>query len=278
VVFDNANGQVLHIDTPDDKIYVAHAYVNIPIVGDVEVTDVYLDNSLGLAYLQGNYTTGNNIKVPVIPGYHDINMKINGVSTTTVIAGVLGGTGIKVMEPGSSTITEYADSGIISSIAATAGATAFVVATAEGTMTASLTATISGDSEIVNRAHFGSTPPAPPTPNPKDPLKAYVDVYKNGVLVGQQQIYFSSNPVAQIASQVTGSASGITASYAYDQTVVNGLMTANVMPGDMVEFYLYAEIVADGYAPPIPPGHVFYHYSGDGHATSRIHSGSVLVS
>ncbi len=278
VVFDNVNGQILHIHTPDDKIYVVHAYVNIPIVGDVEITDVYLDSTLSLFYLQGNYTTGNNLKVPVIPGYHDINMKINGVPTTTVIASVLGNVGLKVIEQNSSTITEYTENNMVSSIKATAGATSYVIATAEGALTTSLTATISGDSEIENHAHFGSPPPMPPAPPPKDPLRAYVDVYKNGILVKQQQIYFNANPAVQNTGQITGSSSSVTARYAYEQTVVNGVMTTRVSPGDIVEFYLYASIDAEGYAPPISPGHVFYHYSGEGRATATIHSGSILTS
>ncbi len=278
VVFDNVNDQILRIHTQDDKIYVAHAYVNIPIVGDVEITDVYLDNSLALSYLQGNYTTGNNLKVPVIPGYHDINMKINGVPTTTVIASVLGSTGLKVIEPNSSIITDYAESDMISLIEAATGAVSYVIATAEGTMVTSLTATISGDSEIKNYAHFGSPPPLPPVPPPSDPLRAYVDVYKNGALVKQQQIYFNANPAVQNAGQTTGSSSSVTTKYTYPQTVVNGVITTTVLPGDMIEFYLYASVKAEGSAPPIPPGHVFYHYSGEGRATATIHSGSILTS
>jgi hypothetical protein len=64
----------------------------------------------------------------------------------------------------------------------------------------------------------------------------------------------------------------------YPQTVVNGVITTNVLPGDFVELYLYANIQADGSTPPIPSGHVFYHHSGEGHATTTIHSGSILSS
>ncbi len=278
VVFDNVNDQTIHIPTTDDKIYVVHAYVQIPVVGDIQVTDTYLDSQLALPYINGNYTTGNSIKIPVIPGYHDINMKINGISTTTVIANVLGGSGLKVIEPNSSMITDYAENSIILSIGATAGSTAYVIVTSGGTLTTSLTATISGDSEIENYAYFGSPPPPPLPPPPKDPLQAYVDVYKNGVLVQQQQIYFNANPITQNTGDTSGSSSSVTAKYSYPQTVVNGIITTNVSPGDMVEFYLYAHIQADGPIPTIPGGHVFYHYSGDGHATATIHSGSILTS
>jgi hypothetical protein len=155
IVFDNLNHQTMHIQTPEEKIYVVHAYVSIPVVGQVEVTDVYLDNHLSLAYLDGNYTTGDKIMVPVIPGYHDINMKINGVPTTTVIANVLGGIGLKVIGPTSSTITRYEENAIVSSVSSTAGSMSYVISTKEGSMVVSLTATISAESEVENYAHFG---------------------------------------------------------------------------------------------------------------------------
>ncbi|MFY9299864.1 MAG: hypothetical protein WAO91_01570 [Candidatus Nitrosotenuis sp.] len=277
IVFDNVNNQVIHIPTQDDKVYVAHAYVQIPVVGNVTVTDTYLDNQLALSYLNGNYTTGDHIKVPVIPGYYDINMRINGVPTTTVISNVLGGTGLKVIPPSTSTITDYDDNNMISTISATSGTTAYVISTTAGTITTSITATISGNSEIENYAYFGAPPPAPPPPPPRDPLKAFVDIYRNGVFASQQQIYFNPNPTIQNSAGVSGSSSYLVDKYTYPQTVINGVITTNVVPGDMIEFYLYANISADGSAPPVPSGYIFYHYSGEGHATATIHSGSILT-
>lgn len=278
IVFDNLNRQTIRIQTPEEKIYIVHAYVSIPVVGEIEVTDVYLDNHLSLGYLDGNYTTGDKVRVPVIPGYHDINMKINGVPTTTVIANVLGGTGLKVMESTSSTITSYEENAAVSSVSSTAGSTSYVISTKEGTMIASLTATISAESEVENYAHFGYPPQPPPPPIPRDPLKAYVDVYKNGVLVKQQEIYLNTNPTVQNTGQAVGSASRVSVKYVYSQTVINGAITVDTFPGDMVEFYLHANIQADGPIPPIPSGVVFYHYSGQGHATVTIHGGSILSS
>jgi hypothetical protein len=278
VVFDNINGQTIHTSTPEDKVYIVHAYVQIPVVGNVTVTDTHLGNMLQLSYLDGNYTTGNHIRVPVIPGYYDIHMKINGVPTKTVIADVLGATGLKVIPPSISTITRSDDNDLVSSIAATSGSVSYVIATMSGSITTSITATISGDSEIKNYAYFGAAPPAPPAPHPKDPLKAWVDVYKNGVLVMQQQIYFNSMPNPQNSGGVSGTSSYVIDKYTYPQTVIGGVVTTNVLPGDFVEFYLYANIEADGSAPPIPPDHVLYHYSGEGRATATIHSGSILSS
>ncbi|MEW6043447.1 MAG: hypothetical protein AB1608_04225 [Thermoproteota archaeon] len=278
IVFDNLNQQTIHIQTPEEKIYVVHAYVSIPVVGEAKVTDVYLDNHLHLGYLEGSYVSGDKIKIPVIPGYHDINMKINGIPTTTVIANVLGGTGLKVVEPTSSTITSYKEDDLISSVSSTVGSTSYLVSTKEGTLTASLTATVSAESRIDNHAHFGYPPPPPPPPPPRDPLKAYVDVYKNGALVKQQEIYFNANPAVLNTGESVSSTSSVTARYVYPQTVINGVITVDTSPGDMVEFYLHANIRADGPTPQVPPGSVFYHYSGQGHATVTIHGGSILAS
>lgn len=278
VVFDNVNEQVIHIQTQDDKVYIVHAYVQIAVVGNVTVTNTYLDNALALGYLDGNYTTGEQIIIPVIPGYYNINMDINGVPTTTVISNVLGGTGLKVISPSTSTITDYDDNSVISSISSTTGSTAYVISTTSGTITASVTATISGDSEIKNQAYFGSPPPPPPPPQPRDPLKAYVDIYKNGAFVSQQQIYFNPVPSVQNSGGASGSSSYVIDKYTYPQTVISGVITTNVFPGDMVEFYLYANIEAEGSAPPVPPGSILYHYAGEGHATTSIHSGTILTS
>lgn len=278
VIFDNVNGNTFHINTSEEKIYVVHAYVQIPVVGNVTVTDVYLDNALAVSYLDRNYTTGDHIRVPVIPGYYNINMKINGILTTTVIANVLGNSGLKVIQPSTSTITQYNENNIIPSIKATAGSVSYIVATASGIITTSITATISGESEIKNYAYFGAPPSPPPSPAPRDPLKAWVNVYKNGVLVNQKQIYFNANPISQNSGGVSGSSSYVADKYVYSQTVINGIITTNVLPGDFVEFYLYANVEAVGSTPPIPSGYVFYHYSGEGHGTATVHSGSILSS
>ncbi|MDC8438147.1 MAG: hypothetical protein LV468_04005, partial [Candidatus Nitrosotenuis sp.] len=276
VVFDNANRQTLRINTADDKVYVVHAYVQVPVVGNVTISDVYLDSSLAIPYLSGNYTTGDKIKIPIIPGYHDLNMKINGIPTTTIISQVLGGTNLKVVEPSTSTITQYSDGDPIMSIESVAGSVSYVVATTEGTITAVLTATVSGDSMIENYAYFGLPPPSPPAPAPKDPLTAWVDIYKNGVLAETQQIYFNSNPISQNLAGTAGSSSYVTDRYTYPQTVISGVVTTGVMPGDFVELYLYASIRADGSIPPVPPGYVLHNYAGTGSATATIHSGSIM--
>jgi hypothetical protein len=121
VVFDELNNQTIHIDTQDDKVYTVHAYVKIPVTGNVSVTDTNLDGTLYLPYLDGEYSDGESIMVPVIPGYRTINIAINGVSTSLDYADVLGGTGIKIASPATSTIQRSDITTPISSSEATAG-------------------------------------------------------------------------------------------------------------------------------------------------------------
>lgn len=278
VVFDNLNRHMIYNPSPDSNVYVAHAYVQIPVVGNVTVDKTHLDNALPLPYIDGSYSTGERIRVPIIPGYREINMVINGVQVLTRISDVLGGTGLKVVEQDSSTITKYDSRSLVSAVSATAGSVAYVVSTAEGVVTTSITATISGSSEIENHAYFTSPPPLPPAPPPRDPLKAYVETYRNGKFVSRQEIYFNANPVIENRSAGSTSYSSVIAKYSYPQTVVSGVVTTQVMPGDMVEFYLYANIYAEGPVPPIPSGYIFQNYAGKGTATASIHSGSILSS
>lgn len=278
VVFDNANARTLYIPTNDHKVYVSHAYVQIPITGNVTITGLRLDDALFLPYLDGNYTTGDRLRVPIISGYGSISMKISGIPASIKIEDVLGGSGLRVVEPATSTITQYDDDGMVTSASSTAGAVAYMIATSDEKITSSVTATISGSSEIENRAYFGAPPPPPPPPPPSDPLKAYVDIYRNGQFVSQQQIYFNANPVAENHGAVYGSMSSVLSKYTYPQTAISGTFTTSAAPGDMIEFYLYANIHADGPVPPVPQNHILYNYVGKARATVTIHSGSILSS
>lgn len=277
VVFDNLNQMTLHVPSQENTAYVAHAYVQIPIIGNVTIGDMHLDG-MPLSYLNGDYSSGERIRVPVIPGYQKINMKINGIAASITISEVLGGTGLKAITPSTSTITRYDGDGIVSSISATTGTVAYLISTADGTITTSITATISGSSRIENSAYFTAPPPIPPAPPPTDPLRAYVDTYRNGKFVSQKQIYFNANPIMTNTGIVSGSSSTVIATYTYPQTVINGVLTTSAFAGDMIEFYVYANTQADGPIPPIPSGHTLTSHAGKGHATATIHGGSILSS
>lgn len=286
VVFDNINGQTIHIPTSDDKVYVVHAYVQIPVTGSVTVTNINLgggtlETSLGtlsLSYLNGNYINGQTIKVPVIPGYLNINMVINGVPITTIISNVLGGTGVKIANPATQTINDQYTDSALSLIESTTGTIAYAIATTTGNLNANVFGTISGSASLTNTVTLTIPPPPPPHVVRKDPLTGWIDIYKNGVLVQSAQLLFNDQPTFTSSNTVSGSSQIQTASYSYAQTTISGTIVTSVAPGDMVEYYLYAKIHADG-IPLVPPsGYTVTAVTSQGTATATIHSGSVNIS
>ncbi|QLH09295.1 hypothetical protein DSQ19_07260 [Candidatus Nitrosotenuis sp. DW1] len=286
VVFDNVNGKTIHMPTVDDKIYVVHAYVQIPVTGSVTITNTTLNGgtlgmSLGellLSYLNGNYENGDLIKVPVIPGYLNINMNINGIPTITMISNVLGSTSIKVANPATQTINDQDTDSALAFIESTTGISAYVVSTVTGNLNANFLAVISGSSTLTNTVTLATLPPLPPPVIRKDPLTGWIDIYKNGVLVQSIQLFFNDQPTFTSNNIVSGNSQIQTAAYSYSQTTISGTSVTIVAPGDMIEYYLYAKVHADG-IPLIPPtGYVVSTVTSKGIATATIHSGSVITS
>lgn len=286
IVFDNINSQTIHIPTADDKIYVVHTYVQIPVTGSITITNTNLSGGtlgtslgeLSLSYLNGNYNSGDLIKVPVIPGYLNINMNINEVLTTTVISNVLGGTGIKIASPVTQTINDSDTDSIIPFIESTTGTIAYTISTATGNINANVLATISGSASLTNTVTLTVSPPPPPPPVRKDPLTGWIDIYKNGVLVQSVQLFFNDQPTFSSSNTVSGSSQIQTTSYSYTQTTISGTTVTSVTPGDMIEYYIYAKVHADGIPLAPPSGYIVSTVTSQGTATATIHSGSVNTS
>ncbi len=286
VVFDNINDKTIHIPTVDDKVYVVHAYVQIPVTGSITVTNTNLSagtlgtslGALSLSYLNGNYTNGDLIKVPVIPGYLNINVDINGVTTTTMIPNVLGGTGIKVANPATQTINDQDTDSALAFIESTTGTIAYAISTTTGNLNANFLAVISGSASLTNTVILTTPPPPPPPVIRKDPLTGWVDVYKNGVLVQSIQLFFNDQPIFTSSHLVSDLSQIQTATYSYTQTTITGTSVTSVTPGDMIEYYLYAKVHADGIPLAPPSGYIVSTVTSQGMATATIHSGSVNTS
>ena len=280
VAFDEANQQTIRIESDDDKVYMAHAWAQIPVIGSVSVKNVNLDGVTDLTYLNGDYQDGQYIRVPVIPGFKTIHLEVNNVKASLSYSDILGGTGIKIASPATSTITEYDLGSAVPSIESTTGTTTFAMATAEGTLKAIISAQISGTSDIANTITLNLPPPPPPPPARADPLSAWVDVYKNGTFVKKIEMFFDDTP--DFTPGATLDAANLkyvqTASYQYDQSAISGNVEIDVMPGDFVEIYLYAKIHADGIAVQIPPGFVMNGIASQASATANIHSSSITTS
>ena len=282
VVFDNLNHETIHIDTDEDLVYTVHAYVKIPVIGNVEITDTIIHGTNGdvrLDYLNGNYTTGNEIEVPIIPRFNSVSMKINNVETQLDFSNVLGGTGIKIANSDSSTIKKSDLDNRITSMESIVGTTAYVIATSDGTINALVSETISGSVTITNNYQLEEIPPTPPTPPRRDPLSGWVDVYVNGEKIGDS-ISLGVNPYPDFTanSGLSGTSAFQSVSYSYPDYVVMGSVIIDVDAGDFVEFYLYAKIHGDidGYV--TPSGFTIISESGYGVATVNIKSASIQTS
>ena len=75
IILDKYHDQEIHIDTTEDRIYIVHAYVNVPITGNITVTNIQLVGrdanvtNLPLNYLEGTYD--EPIFIPVVPTTRD---------------------------------------------------------------------------------------------------------------------------------------------------------------------------------------------------------------
>ena len=295
--FDHMNHVILDLPFPKDQAYNIHAYVKIPIVGDVRISNVGLDGSdpslyndgrnfdgsLTLGYLDGEYSDGQSLFVPIIPTFKQIRLTINEIPTYLNIADVLGGTGLHIADPVSSTITKSRPDGFIHSIEATAGAITYMIATIDGNAKANIQATIYGESTITNTRKYLELPPPPPPPLPRDPLSAWVEVYINGELqtIGGNsatQIFFSDQPVEDHDSGRTGTTAHHTAGFAYPAVTVLDTISIPVQEADFVEFYFYGRIYAEGSIPPVPSGYEEYRRSSDASATVTIRYAGINTS
>ena len=283
IVLDHANSESFVVPGIDDIAYAVHAYVKMPVTGTVSINGTSLDG-LALPYLDGSYSGGDSLLIPVIPTYGGISMSINGMDAYLGIADVLGGTGLRITDPVSSTISTSRDR-FVDGIQSTAGIVAYAVAPTDGRMKAHVRAEISGVSEITNtRTYFENTPPPPPPPRPRDPLTLWIEVYVNGQLREidgrkQTQIFFSDAPDESHQSGASGSHSTFhTARFSYPDILVFDSMSVPVEAADFVEFYFYNRIEAQGSVPLLPAGFHEHAQHGRASATASIRHASINTS
>lgn len=260
VVFDPANGQAFELqDGRLDRLYVAHAYAKVPVTGGAAISGVSLDGEVRLPYLDGQYSDGDSLMVPVVPARRAVQMEVNGVRASLGIADVLGGTGLMIADPATSSVSVQKPGAFVDSVEATAGAVAYLVAHSDGDAKAHVRASVSGSSEITNTRTYQAQPPPPPPPAPRDPLTTWLRVYVNGdpVRVGggeQVRIFFSDSPSEAHESGAGPSSSYHTARFTYPEIDVFETVSVPVREADFVEFYFYSRVRAEGSAPPAAPG------------------------
>lgn len=277
VLFDDMHKKTIRINTSDsdDKVYVVHTYAHIPITGTVNITDLNLDGTLDMSYLNGIYADNDSLNVPIIPGFKQINMRINGIDTSLKYANILGSTGITIAEPATSHIIQNSITSAIMSAESTAGTTAFAIATSDGVLKAVISETISGAITIKNTYQLERIPPPPPPPPKRDPLTAKVDIFVNGKLIESRVL--GVNPYPDFASQNIRQGAKVIQSvtYSYPEYTISGTASVNVMAGDFVEFHVYAKIhgAIPEYTPP--SGYLVTSSSGVSSAVANIKSAHI---
>ena len=282
IIFDHANKEVLTVPA-SQNLYNVHAYVKIPISVDVNISDVSLDGRLDIDYLDGRYTRGDAIFIPVVPTYKSIQITINGTETHLGIADILGGTGLYIADSISSDITMNRPDGFIREIRATASAITYMIATDDGSAKAQVQATVSGESEITNSRTFTKIPPPPPPPQPRDPLTTWIEVYVNGKIQTingntRTQIFFSDSPKESHSSGKSNTSAHHTAIFSYDSVTVTNTISVPVQAADFVEFHFYNQIYAQGSIPPVPNGYAEYKKSASAYAKATIQHASINTS
>ena len=275
VLFDSIHKKTIHVSTSDYKVYVIHTYAHIPVTGTVTITDLNLDGTLDLPYLNGVYNNNDQLDVPIVPGFKQINLRINGVETSLKYANILGNTGITIADPATSHITQNSISSAIRSAQATAGTTAFAIATSDGVLKAVISETISGVITITNTYQLEHVPPPPPPIPRRDPLTAEVDIFVNGQFIERKTL--GINPYPDFSYQNTRQGNQVIQSvtYSYPAYTLSGTASVDVRAGDFIEFHVYGKIYG---AIPIytpPPNYIVTSSSGVSSATANIKSAHI---
>lgn len=288
IVFDPRAGEGIRVAGDADRVYTVHTWAQVPVTGTVTVSDVEVrtrdGTGLRLEYLDGEYSAGagdgGRIWVPVIPGHFSIHMKINGVDAALRYSDALGGSNVRVIPASTSTVSRASLDAPIASIGASAGTSAYAIASSDLPVVAIVSATMSGTAYIEHE-HAARTIRS----CVRDPLTGWVTAYKNGELVYESRRMVDYNPAITRSSTVNDAGFGVTrATFQYGHVAISETVVVNdVSAGDFVEFHVHANIYAEH---PFPSvlfrswcgwGTTTVHVSSEASATANIHGGSIIV-
>ncbi len=284
-VFDHHNSKYITIqkNATGPDLYITTAYAKISLAGDIIVDSIHLDEKLALPYLNGTYSRGESMYVPIIPQYKRIDMTINGTETSLEYKDILGGTSIRLAGPSTTTlITKSQDP--IREAGATTSTNTYSIATADGMMKAVFTQTANGNVWIKN-SYMIRDPPPPPLPALLDPLDATVNIYVNGERKKTINLGINADPDASkdakskdVGGRFNKKLVTRTVNYDYSSFVFSGNAQIPVEAGDFVEFHVITRILGeiDRYTPPA--GKIIEEDWGESRATVNIESASIQTS
>lgn len=288
IVFDPHAGESLRVAGDADSVYTVHTWAQVPVAGTVTVSDVEVrtrdGTGLRLGYLDGEYSAGagdgGRIWVPVIPGHFSIHMRVNGVDAALRYSDALGGSNVRVIPASTSTVSRASFDAPINSIGASAGTSAYAIASSDLPIVAIISSTMSGTAHIEHTHEARQVRTCM-----RDPLTGWVTAHKNGELVYESRRIIDYNPAITRSSTVNAEGLGATrAEFAYGRVAIDETVVVNgVSVGDFVEFHVHANIYAE---------HAFstveqrtwcgwwtnaVHVSSEASATANIHGGSIIV-
>ncbi len=282
-VFDLQHLNITHLSTSSDQVYVPFAYIQIPVAVPATITDVKINHDVTLGYLDGNYSPGSSLFVPIIPGEQEVDITVNGQTLSIPLNAIENPVGLKAIPVITNTNAQYSSTGQITSIDVNTVTSAFAIAPNTGRMFATAALRVSGESSLTSDVSMYFVPNPPPPPRPRDPLSVYVDVYVNGQFVKSDLIYYDSDPIFSPLQAMNGLTYLQAENYKFKQTTTIGNEFVNVNAGDMVQFIIRTTVHADGQPITIKP----YAVTGGvvklgsttsaASATANIYSGTIIT-
>ena len=258
LIIDVENKNTINVPSYENKIYIPHAYVSIPVIGTVEIDDMYFERrgggaNLHISYLNGNYTN-ERFLVPILPEYSGFKMTINDVDAGVQYKDVLTTASVRIATPGSQTVP-YADStSPILNASATTDTTAQHISTEES-LNVQILMSIDGEIEITNN-YVTCTEPVEVVQNDDNPLRGYAEIFINGVYresieLGANEFPNSRNSADEFTLVPNDSRCGGLNGWDIEQYIkyeypvyplAYSYTITGLYPGDIVEFVAYAEI------------------------------------
>jgi hypothetical protein len=154
-MMDIYNGESIPLPNGDDLVYIPQNYVRWVFPVPVEIENVKIDNT-SLDYLNKNYTKNESVSIPVIPGATTMYASVNGTDVEILMRDVATTTQIKQVPKKSSTSSDHATSGTVSSSSNISTST-FLTATHDGTMNVNLDLKVAGSADFTMDSTYTGT-------------------------------------------------------------------------------------------------------------------------
>ena len=204
LVFDHYNKQVHKGIITDDTVYFPIGYAKIPIPVNLTVSNFTLqsdDTIISLSYLNGNYTGGSAMYVPIIPNFLTIDMMINEYMMTLSITDISGLGANRLFDGNTNTVTQRYSGKHITLMESTTSASTYTISHIDGMVRFELQAKLSGELSVTNGIYMLARSSCEfRLQTPWEPLATFVEAYVNGerVLIDgsyRKQINFFDAPI-----------------------------------------------------------------------------------